>query len=110
MDKKSESCPICHEGVKKGERTSHHNENTVRELVNRMNRIEGQIRGIKGMIERHVYCDDVLHQISSAQSALNGVAKLLLEKHMKSCVAEQLQAGDDEVMEEVLKTIFKLIK
>lgn len=105
------SCSHCAEQVSEdGERKSHHNEKTIRELVNRMNRIEGQIRGIKGMIERHVYCDDVLNQIASAQSALNGVSKLLLEKHMKSCVIEQLQAGDDQVVDEVLKTIFKMIK
>ncbi len=110
MDEGKVSCPICHEGSEIGERASHHNEKTIRELANRMNRIEGQMRGIKGMIERHVYCDDVLNQIASAQSALHGVAKLLLEKHMKSCVKEQLQAGDDEVVDEVLKTIFKLIR
>lgn len=110
MDEIEISCPGCQEGSENGERRSHHNEKTIRELVNRMNRIEGQIRGIKGMIERHVYCDDILNQIASAQSALHGVAKLLLEKHMKSCVVEQLQAGDEEVIDEVVKTIFKLIK
>jgi DNA-binding FrmR family transcriptional regulator len=110
MDETEVSCPVCSEGSESGKRQSHHSEKTIRELVTRMNRIEGQIRGIKGMIERHVYCDDVLNQISSAQSALNGVAKLLLEKHMKSCITEQLLAGDVEVMDEVLKTIFKLIK
>lgn len=82
----------------------------IRELVNRLNRVEGQIRGIKGMVERQVYCDDIINQIASAQSALYGVAKLLLEKHMKSCVAEQIQAGDSEVIDEVVKTILKLIK
>lgn len=91
-------------------RRSHHKEKTVRELVGRVNRIEGQVRGIKGMIEQHVYCDDILNQISSAQAALHGVARLLLEQHMKSCVKEQLQAGDEQVVNEVLKTIFKLIK
>jgi CsoR family transcriptional regulator, copper-sensing transcriptional repressor len=103
-------CPSCQEGPSAGERTSHHDEKTVRELVSRMNRIEGQIRGIRGMIERRVYCDDILNQISSAQSALHGAAQLLLEKHMKSCVTEQLQSGDGQVVDELLKTIFKLIK
>ncbi|CAA7600474.1 Metal-sensitive transcriptional repressor [Acididesulfobacillus acetoxydans] len=110
MDEPEGSCPVCHEGEGDGERRSHHDERTIRELVNRMNRIEGQVRGIRGMIERHVYCDDVLNQIASAQAALHGVAKLLLEKHMKSCVKEQLRSGDDEVVDEVLKTIFRLIK
>ncbi len=110
MNDKEKACPACHEGEVQGERLSHHSEKTIRELVSRMNRIEGQVRGIKGMIERHVYCDDILNQIASAQSALHGVARLLLEKHMKSCVMEQLQAGDEDVIDEVLKTIFKLIK
>ncbi|MGS0764925.1 metal-sensitive transcriptional regulator [Syntrophomonas curvata] len=110
MDEIKNSCPGCQEGSEDGGRLSHHSEKTIRELVGRMNRIEGQIRGIKGMIERHVYCDDILNQIASAQSALYGVSKLLLEKHMKSCVMEQLQAGDEEVIDEVVKTIFKLIK
>lgn len=110
MDNKEISCPGCHDDSGKGERRSHHNEKTIRELVNRLNRVEGQIRGIKGMVERHVYCDDILNQIASAQSALHGVAKLLLEKHMKSCVTEQIQAGEEEVIDEVVKTIFKLIR
>lgn len=110
MEDKENSCPICQADSDKNKRHSHHSEKTVHELVNRMNRIEGQVRGIKGMIERHEYCDDILNQIASAQSALNGVSKLLLEKHMKSCVMEQLQAGDEEVVDEVVKTIFKLIK
>lgn len=93
-----------------GGRQSHHDAKTIKELTNRMNRIEGQLRGIKGMIERNVYCDDILNQIASAQSALDGVSKLLLEKHMKSCVKEQLQAGDNEVVDEVLKTIFRMMR
>ena len=110
MAKVKVSCPACHKGLEEGDRKSHHDEKTIQELVSRINRIEGQVRGIKGMIERRVYCDDILNQISSAQSALHGVARLLLEKHMKSCVTEQLQAGDTRVVDEVLKTIFKLTK
>lgn len=91
-------------------RMSHHDDKTIKELVNRINRIEGQLRGIKGMIEKHVYCDQILNQIASANAALHGVSKLLLEKHMKSCVKEQLQAGDDQVIDEVLKTIFKMMR
>lgn len=60
------------------------------------------------MIEEGVYCDDVLNQIASTQSALNGVARLLLEKHIKSCIKVQLKAGDDEVINELMKTISKL--
>jgi CsoR family transcriptional regulator, copper-sensing transcriptional repressor len=109
-DKLETSCPNCNGGKENGTHRSHHSEQTIRDLVSRMNRIEGQVRGIRGMIERSVYCDDILNQISSAQSALHGVARLLLEKHMKSCIKEQLQAGDEQVVDEVLKTMFKLIK
>lgn len=110
MAKSKPACTNCPDGSKDGERKSHHDEKTVRELVSRMNRIEGQVRGIRGMIERRVYCDDILNQMSSVHSALHGAAQLLLEKHMKSCVAEQLQAGDNHVVDELLKTIFKLTK
>lgn len=110
-DKQVQTCSVCGSETKdQGERRSHHDEKTVKELVTRMNRIEGQIRGIKGMIERHVYCDDILNQISSAQSALDGASRLLLEKHMKSCVKERLQGDDDQVVDEVLKTIFRMIR
>ena len=109
MNKDKTMCN-CSTDTENGVRKSHHSEQTIRELVNRVNRVEGQIRGIKGMIERSVYCDDILNQISSAQSALYGVAKILLEKHMKSCVMEQLQSGEKEVVDEVLKTVFKLIR
>ncbi len=110
MGKGKAPCPNCRESANNGQRKSHHDEKTVQDLVTRMNRIEGQIRGIRGMIERRVYCDDILNQMSSVQSAMHGAAQLLLEKHMKSCVAEQLQAGDGRVVDELVKTIFKLIK
>ncbi|MNN80713.1 Copper-sensing transcriptional repressor CsoR [compost metagenome] len=79
-------------------------------LVNRLNRIEGQIRGVKGLIEKDVYCDDVLKQIAAIQSALNGVGKLLLEGHMKSCVVERIMEGDREVLDELLITVNKLMR
>ncbi|MGN8772216.1 metal-sensitive transcriptional regulator [Paenibacillus barengoltzii] len=92
------------------DRKSHHSETTKNDLTNRLNRIEGQIRGIKGMIDRDTYCDDVLNQIASVQSALNGVAKLLLEHHMKSCVIERIQEGDTNVVKELMVTVNKLMK
>ncbi|AFM01419.1 MULTISPECIES: metal-sensitive transcriptional regulator [Desulfitobacterium] len=111
MEEKIKHCPACHDSNdQESERLSHHSERTIRELINRMNRIEGQIRGIKGMIENHAYCDDVLNQIASAQAALNGVSKLLLEKHMKSCVLEQIQEGNDQVLDELVKTIYRMMK
>jgi len=91
-------------------RQSHHSNKTKATLTARLNRIEGQIRGVKGMIEKDVYCDDVLNQISAIQSALNGVGKLLLEGHMKSCVIDRIQSGDHEVIDELLVTVHKLMK
>ncbi|MDA8442715.1 MAG: metal-sensitive transcriptional regulator [Peptococcaceae bacterium] len=107
MDDNDAACCQCQT---QGKRTSHHSDKTIKELVNRMNRIEGQLRGIKGMIERHVYCDDVLNQVASVQSALHGVTRLLLEKHLKSCVQEQLQDGNEAVIDEVLATIYKMMR
>jgi CsoR family transcriptional regulator, copper-sensing transcriptional repressor len=92
------------------ERKSHHSDKVKNSLVVRLNRIEGQIRGIKGLIERDTYCDDVITQISATQSALNSVAKVLLEGHLKGCVVDRLEQGDFDVIDEVLVTIHKLIK
>ncbi|MCU6710695.1 metal-sensitive transcriptional regulator [Paenibacillus sp. J5C_2022] len=92
------------------ERRSHHSDKVKSSLINRLNRIEGQVRGIKGLIEKDTYCDDVLNQIAAVQSALNGVGKLLLEHHLKSCVIERIQEGDTEVVAELLTTVNKLMK
>ncbi|MGV3464666.1 MAG: metal-sensitive transcriptional regulator [Heyndrickxia sp.] len=92
------------------QRGSHHSEKTKKNLITRLNRIEGQIRGIKGMVEKDTYCDDVITQISATQAALNSVAKLLLEGHMKSCVVDRIQQGDFEVLDEILTTFQKLMK
>jgi DNA-binding FrmR family transcriptional regulator len=91
-------------------RKSHHSQEMKGNLVSRLNRVEGQIRGIKGLIEKDTYCDDVLTQIAAAQSALNSVGKLLLEGHMKSCIVERIQAGEHEVVDELLVTMRKLMK
>lgn len=100
--------PCCQNTGKKKHR-NWRDEKTVQDLSKRLNRIEGQVRGIKRMIEEGVYCDDVLNQIASAQSALSGVAKLLLEKHIKFCIKDQLMAGDEEVVFELTKTIARLL-
>lgn len=91
-------------------RKSHHSESVKKNLTTRLNRIEGQIRGIKGMIDKDVYCDDVITQLSATQSALNSVAKILLEGHLKSCVVERLSEDDEEVLDEFVVTIQKLMK
>ncbi|KEK20753.1 metal-sensing transcriptional repressor [Bacillus manliponensis] len=92
------------------DRQSHRTSEEKNKLIVRLNRIEGQVRGVKGMIEKDVYCDDILNQLAAVQSALNGVGKLLLEHHMKSCVIERIQNGESEVVDELLKTVNKLMK
>lgn len=100
----------CHSQVDGSERKSHHSGKVKANLVARLNRIEGQVRGIKGMIEKDTYCDNVLNQIAAVQSALNSVGKLLLENHMKTCVVERIQEGDPEILDELLITVNKLMK
>lgn len=78
-------------------------------LMTRLNRAEGQVRGIKGMIERDVYCNDVLNQIAAVQAALDSVSKLVLENHIRGCLVEKIQAGDDKIVDELLVTIGKML-
>lgn len=73
-------------------RKSLHSGRVKKNLTTRLNRIEGQIRGIKGLIEKDIYCDDVITQIAATQSALNSVAQILLEGHLKSCVLGRCSA------------------
>lgn len=91
-------------------RKSHHPEKVKTNLIHRLNRVEGQIRGIKGMIEKDVYCDDIITQLSATQSALNSVAKVLLDGHLKGCVKDRLAEGDDDILDELLVTITKLMR
>ncbi|MBE6961486.1 MAG: metal-sensing transcriptional repressor [Ruminococcaceae bacterium] len=87
-----------------------HRENSEQAaLIRRLNRIEGQIRGIRGMVEKDAYCTDILQQVSAAQSALNGFSRELLGSHIRSCVVQDIQNGDLEVVEELLSTIQKLM-
>lgn len=91
-------------------RMAHHNVDLKKEIDRRLARIEGQIRGIRGMVQGDIYCDDVLNQITSAQAALSGVRLLLLENHIRSCVADQLAEGHSEVVDELMKTIGRMSK
>ncbi|RCW48945.1 metal-sensitive transcriptional regulator [Paenibacillus prosopidis] len=113
-EKNDEVDEHCHSSAEfcdaSAQRKSHHTDKMKANLTTRLNRIEGQIRGVKAMIEKDTYCDDVLNQIAAVQSALNSVGKLLLEGHMKSCVVERIQAGESEVIDELLITVNKLMK
>lgn len=79
-------------------------------LLNRLSRIEGQIRGIRGMVEKDVYCVDILVQVAAANSALNSFTRELLGQHIRTCVADDLRAGQDEKLDELLKLLPKLMK
>lgn len=111
MSQKNEKNNPCHNcSLANGE-----DKMTVREqklkdsLITRLNRAEGQVRGIKGMIERDAYCNDVLNQISAVQAALDSVSKLVLENHIRGCLVEKIQSGDEKIVDELLVTIGKML-
>ncbi len=82
----------------------------MKALISRLNRIEGQVRGIKAMVEEERYCVDIMTQVSAIQSALNGFNKELLAKHIKSCVVDDIQAGNSEIVDELCEIVKKLMK
>ena len=82
----------------------------MRDMVNRLSRIEGQIRGLRGMVEKSAYCVDILTQVSAVQAALNAFSKALLREHIKTCVVDDIRAGHDEVDDELLSTLQKMMK
>lgn len=79
-------------------------------LIHRLNRIEGQIRGIRGMVEKSAYCTDILAQVAAANAALNAFSRELLAEHIRTCVARDIREGRDETLEELVMTIQKLMK
>ena len=85
-------------------------EEEYKSLIHRLNRIEGQIRGIRGMVEKDVYCADILVQVAAANSALNAFSRELLSQHVRTCVADDLRAGSDEKLDELLKLLPKFMK
>ena len=97
-------CPAC------GERSKHREDKEYRDLINRLSRIEGQIRGVKKMVEDDRYCIDIVNQVSAISSALNAFNKVLLAEHIKSCVVEDVKAGNGQMVEELCETLHKLMK
>ena len=79
-------------------------------LLKRLSRIEGQVRGVRGMVEKEAYCTDILTQVSAIQSALNAFSRELLANHIRTCVTEGIQNGDTEVVDELVRTVEKLMK
>ncbi len=89
---------------------THRDEKLHKGLLNRLSRIEGQVRGIKGMVEDDAYCIDILNQVAAVRSALASFSKVLLESHLRTCVRTGIGRGDEEVVDELVDTINKLIR
>ena len=90
-------------------KTKEREEKEKKDLMNRLKRIEGQVRGLENMLEKDAYCTDLIMQVSAVTSALNGFQKLLLENHLKTCVANNVRQGNDEVIEEFAVLMRKLL-
>lgn len=95
-------CALC--------KTKERPEAEYRDLINRLNRVEGQIRGIKGMVENNAYCTDILTQVAAVNAALNSFNKVLLGNHIKSCVIHDIREGREDTVEELLAILQKLMK
>lgn len=85
-------------------------EKEYKDLVNRLSRIEGQIRGIKRMLDEDCYCPDIMIQVSAANAALNSFNKVLLANHIRTCVADDIRNGNDDVIDELVTTLGKLMR
>ena len=91
-------------------RTTRRSAEEKKKLLNRLSRIEGQIRGIRGMLEKDAYCTDILTQSAAVTAAMNGFNKELLSSHIRSCVARDIRAGKDETIDELVDTLQKLMR
>ena len=99
-----DKCPHCSGKPKERD------EREKKELMNRLKRIEGQVRGLEGMLENDAYCTDIIMQVTAVTSALNSFNKVLLGNHIKTCVADNIRAGNDDVIDELTQTLQKLMK
>lgn len=91
-------------------KTKERSEKEYKDLMNRLKRIEGQVRGIQGMLEKDAYCADVLIQVAAVNAALNSFNKALLAEHVRTCVADNIRAGNDEVIDELVILLQKLMR
>ena len=91
-------------------KTQERSEKEYKDLINRLSRIEGQVRGIKKMVENNAYCPDILIQVSAVNAALNSFNKVLLANHIRTCVSEDIRAGKDETVDELVTTLQKLMR
>lgn len=91
-------------------KTKERSNEEFKKLINRLNRIEGQVRGIKKMVENSAYCPDIMLQVAAVSAALNSFNKELLAEHIKTCVANDIKNGNDETVEELVATLSKIMK
>lgn len=91
-------------------KTKQRSEKEYKDLINRLSRIEGQVRGIRKMLENDVYCTDILVQVSAVNAALNSFNKVLLANHIRTCVADDIREGKEETIDELVVTLQKLMR
>ncbi|MDO4173617.1 MAG: metal-sensing transcriptional repressor [Eubacteriales bacterium] len=91
-------------------KTKERTEEEYKSLIHRLNRIEGQIRGIRGMVEKNAYCTDILVQSAAVTAAVNAFNRELLSNHIRTCVAQDIRDGKDDVIDELVSTLQKLMK
>lgn len=99
------SCPSC-----AGHRTKERTEKERKSMLNRLSRIEGQVRGIRKMVENNAYCPDILIQVAAVNAALNSFNKVLLAEHIRTCVADDIRRGNEETIDELVLVLQKLMK
>ena len=92
------------------EKSTERSEEERKKLIHRLNRIEGQIRGIRGMIEKNAYCNDILIQSAAVNAAVNSFNKDLIASHIRGCIVRDIREGNDEVIDELVATLQKLMK
>lgn len=114
MDQPSQSCSHCSRHHETDEacyvRHKHREDQEYQDLLHRLNRIEGQVRGLQSMLQEERYCVDILTQVSAVQSALHSFSKTLLAQHIKTCVAQDIRDGKDEAVDELCLVLQKLMK
>ena len=103
MEDKSEKECCCHS-------SKHRSYKEYKYLMNLLSRIEGQVLGIKGMLEKDAYCPEILVQVSAVNAALNSFNKVLLANHIRTCVADDIRDGKDETVDELVKVLQKLMR
>ena len=91
-------------------KTKHRTPEEQKRLANRLSRIEGQVRGLREMLQSDAYCPDILIQVSAVSAALNSFSKELLATHIRTCVADGIRRGEDEVIDELVTTLQKMMK